>query len=248
MSSSKFQPHRFRAGLACVAILSASVTSCAQGPVSPLQTTAPAKQANPTFDPKPLTPLSQYRAAMEEMDGQIALAPHAGGQLSDAQRAALKTLVTKVAALSEGAFVLQIAGPDPENGDAANTAQAAAEALRGLGVASDHISFGRYDALQGGGPIHISYSAFTAIGPNCKKGWDDFSATGSNNVTRHFGCATASNLAAMISDPRDLQRPAAETSADATHRIIILNKYRNGEKTSGTKDEQASGAVSQSVK
>ena len=237
-----------RAGLAGVAILCASLSSCAQAPLVPFPNAAAAKPVNPTFDPKPITPLSQYKAAMQELDGQIALAPHAGGQLSDAQKTALKSLVTKVASLSEGAFVLQIAGPDPENGDAANTAQAAADQLRALGVAPDHISFGRYDSPQRGGPVQVSYSAFAAIGPNCKKGWDDFSATGENNVTRHFGCATASNLAAMIADPRDLQRPAAETSADATRRINVLGKYRKGETTSTTKDDQASGTVSQSVK
>jgi len=234
--------------MASLAILCALLASCAEAPLAPLSSSTAAKKVNPTYDPRPATPLSQYRASTEELDGQIALAPHTSGQLSEAQKTALKTLVTKVASLSEGAFVLRIAGPDPESGDAAMTAQAAADQLRALGVSTDRISFGRYDAPQRGGPVQISYSAFAAIGPNCKKGWDDFSATGENNVTRHFGCATASNLAAMIADPRDLQRPAAETSADATRRINVLGKYRKGETTSTSKDDQASGAVSQSVK
>ena len=245
MSLSKFKTFPF---MASVATLVVPLMSCAPAPLSPVATPTTAHAVNPTYDPRPTTPLSQYRAAMEEMDGQIALASHAGGQLSDAQKTALKTLVTKVASLIEGAFVVRIAGPDPESGDAASTAQAAAEQLRALGVSSDRISFGRYDAPQRGGPVQISYSAFAAIGPNCKKGWDDFSATGDNKVTRHFGCATASNLAAMIADPRDLQRPAAETSADATRRINVLTKYRKGETTSTSKDDQASGTVSQSVK
>jgi pilus biogenesis lipoprotein CpaD len=166
----------------------------------------------------------------------------------DRTRWSLHNIGATVASLGEGAFSVRIAGPDPENGDAASTAQAAADQLRSLGVASDHITFGRYDAPQAGGPVQVAYNAFIAIGPNCKKGWDDFSATGDNKVTLHFGCATASNLAVMIADPRDLQRPAAETSADATRRINVLNKYRKGETTSASKDEQASGSVSQSVK
>lgn len=224
------------------------MASCAQAPLLPLQGQSAAKAANPTFDAKAATPLSQYRPAVEELDGQLALAAHRSGQLSDAQKTALKTLVTKVGDLSEGAFVVRIAGPDPEIGDAASTAQAAAELLHAYGVASDRITFGRYEAAQRGGPVQIAYSAFVAVGPNCRKGWDDFSATGQNDVTRHFGCATASNLAAMIADPRDLQRPATETSPDASRRINVITKYRKGETTSTNKDDQASGTVSQSVK
>lgn len=229
-------------------LLAAFMSSCAQSPANPALGSTPNKPGNPTFERNPITPLSQYRAVAEQLDGQIALSPHPAGRLSDAQKAALKTLVTKVATLSEGAYVVRIAGPDPENGDAATTAQAAADQLRALGVASDRITFGRYDASQAGGPVQVAYTAFVAIGPDCRKGWDNFTTTGENKVTRHFGCATAANLAAMIADPRDLQRPAAETSADATRRINVLNKYRKGETTSSGKDEQASGSVSQSVK
>ena len=248
MSWSKSQPRRRAATFAYVTVFSVMLMSCASSPTAPLLGSNVAKTPNPTFDSKPVTPLSQYRPVVEQVDGQIALAPHTAGRLSDAQKAAIKTLATKVASLGEGAFIVRIAGPDPENGDAASTAQAAADQLRSLGVASDHITFGRYDAPQAGGPVQVAYNAFIAIGPNCKKGWDDFSATGDNKVTLHFGCATASNLAVMIADPRDLQRPAAETSADATRRINVLNKYRKGETTSASKDEQASGSVSQSVK
>lgn len=248
MSWSKSQTPGAPVAIAWVTILGLTLTSCAQTPLEPIQAKSASSPANPTYDPKAATPLGHYRAALEELDGQIALAPHPSGTLSEAQKAALKTLVTKVADLSDGAFVIRIAGPDPENGDSAITAQSAAEQLRQLGVPPERITFGRYVAAQRGGPIQISYSAAVAVGPNCKKGWDDFSATGQNDVTRHFGCATASNLAAMIADPRDLERPAAETSADATRRMNILNKYRKGETTSSSKDEQASGTVSQAVK
>lgn len=248
MSWSSIKPLDRTVATICAMMLGVQLTSCANAPLSPLLGSSGTKVKNPTFDQKPITPLSQYRPVVEQLDGQIALAPHQAGRLSDAQKSALKTLVTKVASLNEGAFVLRIAGPDPEAGDAANTAQAAAEHLKILGVAPDRISFGRYDAAQAGGPVQVSYSALVALGPNCRKGWDDFSATGENNVTRHFGCATAANLAAMVADPRDLQRPAAETSADATRRIVTLSKYRKGEATSANKDDQASGAVSQSVK
>ena len=58
----------------------------------------------------------------------------------------------------------------------------------------------------------------------------------------------AANLAAMISNPRDLERPSPDTPADATRRGVTLAKYRKGEQTSAAKDEQASGNVSQAVK
>ena len=105
-----------------------------------------------------------------------------------------------------------------------------------------------YDATSSGAPVKITYRTLVAVGPDCRKGWDDMAATGSNRNYGHFGCAASANLAAMIADPRDLQHPAAEDPSDATRRGVTLGKYRKGEQTSAAKDDQASGAVSSSVK
>ena len=68
-----------------------------------------------------------------------------------------------------------------------------------------------------------------------------------NLTTPNFGCATQNNLAAIVSDPRDLITPRGMTPADVGRRSIVLDKYREGETTSTEKDKQATGVLSEAV-
>jgi len=206
-----------------------------------------AKATNPTLDTKPRTDLDRYRAATRESDGVLALAQHPSGHLSEAQKAALISLAEANSDPASSGFVIRTASGETTFGDAALTARAAMEVLKGAGVAESRIQLDHYEADGAGAPIKITYRRVDAVGPDCRKGWDDLSATGSNRVYSHFGCATAANLAAMIANPRDLQHPATDSPADATRRGVILGKYRKGEQTSSNKDTQASGAVSSAV-
>jgi pilus assembly protein CpaD len=57
----------------------------------------------------------------------------------------------------------------------------------------------------------------------------------------------ATNLAAMIADPSDLVGEQRMDSPDAVRRGVILTKYRNGEKTSAERNQDANGAISSAV-
>ena len=57
----------------------------------------------------------------------------------------------------------------------------------------------------------------------------------------------AVNLAAMIADPSDLVGTQKMDPADVGRRSIVLTKYRNGEKTSSERSDDASGAISKAV-
>jgi pilus assembly protein CpaD len=210
--------------------------------------TRPTKAVNPTFDPKARTELDRYRAATRETDGELSLAQHPNGRLSDAQKSALISLAQANLGPEGSTFVIRTATGETNFGDAAQTARAAAEVMRSAGIAPSRILMDHFDAQGSGAPIKITYRTIEAVGPDCRKGWDDLSASGSNRVYGHFGCASTANLAAMIANPRDLQHPAADDPSDATRRGVVLGKYRKGEQTSTAKDEQASGAVSSSVK
>jgi pilus assembly protein CpaD len=52
-------------------------------------------------------------------------------------------------------------------------------------------------------------------------------------------------MAEQVADPRDLAAPAASQGSDALRRQYQLDKYRQGQVTSSSKDSQASGQVSQ---
>ena len=90
------------------------------------------------------------------------------------------------------------------------------------------------------------YDRVEAVVKGCEKGWGNIVATGSNKTSQSFGCAVNKNLAAMLIDPRDAERPRAVTPADAGRRAVVLDKYRQGLVTSTARDDQATGSVSKS--
>lgn len=93
--------------------------------------------------------------------------------------------------------------------------------------------------------VNLTFSR--AVVYACNQTWENLTATRSNDTYVNFGCAVNSNLAAQISDPRDIDRAARATSSDALRKSETLAKYRKGEVTSSAKDDQAQGTISDAV-
>jgi pilus assembly protein CpaD len=201
-----------------------------------------------TTDPtQPLTPTQQFSAKVEETPDRLALAPHAEG-LSPAQRIALVGFVARwrqAAGAGDIAVQTPAAGGDPAA--VSRTASEVLGALQALGVPSQRVRTGDYEASPGSELVLASYSSLEARGPDCRLHWDGMTFTGDNRPMEHFGCATTANFAAMIADPRDLLAPAATTPSDASRRETVLSKYRAGEVSSTARDNQAAGAISSAV-
>jgi pilus assembly protein CpaD len=191
-----------------------------------------------------LTPTEQYSIQVQDAPDQIALRPHADG-LSPTQRAALVALVSRWrGAPGAGDIAIQTAA----NGDAAaaHTSADVLAALRALGVPADRVRAGDYEA-PADAPVLVRFMRLEARGPDCETGWDNLTSTGRNAPSTHFGCAVTANFAAQIADPRDLLAPAPDGSSDGGRRDTVLGKYRAGQVTSTTRDEQAVGVVSRAV-
>ena len=71
--------------------------------------------------------------------------------------------------------------------------------------------------------------------------------TASNLPMPNFGCASQHNLAAMVTDPRDLVSPRAMGPSDAARREIVMQAYQAGKPTAATKtaDQSANTTNSQ---
>jgi pilus assembly protein CpaD len=93
-------------------------------------------------------------------------------------------------------------------------------------------------------PVLVSYGRFVAIGPNCSHRWDNQLGNFDNQPSAQFGCAVTADIGVQIANPRDLISPAEMTPADNTRREYVLDKYRQGQTTSTSADDQASGHVS----
>ena len=101
--------------------------------------------------------------------------------------------------------------------------------LRNQGVANSRIRMASYHASQHGNsaPIRLSYMAVKAQVTGCGKWPRDLAAMNNQNRNYHnFGCASQSNVAAMISNPADLLGPRGTSEIDAQRRNTVIETYR----------------------
>jgi translation elongation factor EF-Ts len=74
--------------------------------------------------------------------------------------------------------------------------------------------------------------ADAAVAAECGKDWSENLSFAPRNLSwPEFGCSSQHNLAAIVEDPRDLERPRTLDKPDALRRSDMLQKYRKGEPT-----------------
>lgn len=126
------------------------------------------------------------------------------------------------------------------------------ERLAQYGVPRDRILVGER-ADGGDGKIELGYVAYKAHVENCTAGGDwsvDWQDTSDNQPPPNYGCSVQHNLAAQLSDPRDLVQPRAMDASDATRRNAVMGHYEKGEVTqadkhTGDKSVEQSGQSSE---
>jgi len=94
-------------------------------------------------------------------------------------------------------------------------------------------------------PILLSFQTHVAIGPECGDWSKNLAITYDNVPHPNFGCAGQRNLAAMISNPRDLVTPRTMTPSHAGRRDIVLQQYRTGAGTEADTSASEEGGVSE---
>ena len=85
-------------------------------------------------------------------------------------------------------------------------------------------------------PVVISYRTLKAIPQNCAY-QGDLSSTHRNAVRPEFGCFASANLAAMISDPRQLLEPYPTQAPNAQRRQVVYDRYIQGTSTASERPE-----------
>lgn len=133
--------------------------------------------------------------------------------------------------LENGAGSISVSAT-PEN---ASAAEHVVGELAAAGVPHNRIMVvppGREDAPH---TVAIDYIRYRAISPACGNWSENLAYTYDNRPSPNLGCATQHNIAAMISDPRDLAMPEPEGTEDAARRLTILGKYEQGDNTQAKK-------------
>jgi pilus assembly protein CpaD len=113
--------------------------------------------------------------------------------------------------------------------------QQAEAVIRGLmaqnGLGGNTIQSGQYASRPGApAPVVVSYRTLRAIPQDCRE-MGSLTDTYSNQTHSTFGCFQSANLAAMITDPRQLLEPYASGQPNAQRRQVIYDKYIQGETT-----------------
>lgn len=110
--------------------------------------------------------------------------------------------------------------------------------LIGSGVPLGAIQYRSYPASSGetGAPLRLAYVEISASTEPCGPWTDNVARNFNNENYAAFGCATQTNLAAMVANPLDLLYPRIMTPPDAARRATALANYQQGRATATTYD------------
>ena len=154
-----------------------------------------------------------------------------GLELSARDKLAVAQFLDGYARSGEGALHIS----RPANAMSGLGTRQAESVVRGLmaqgGLNPNAVKTGQYASRPGApAPVIVSYRTLRAIPQDCRE-LGDLMTTYNNQPHDNFGCFQSANLAAMISDPRQLLEPYATGQPNAQRRQVIYDKYIQGEPT-----------------
>jgi len=188
--------------------------------------------------------LPQPTAEAELFRSEMVIDPRDNG-LTWAQQNQLAAIATEYKSRGHGPLVISY----PQGAGNEQAAMLAISNARSFlyeeGLNWQQISGGAYHAEgQQNGALIFSFTRYRAVAPDCPQGWGDMASEFDNQHNARFGCFMATNLAAMVADPRDLIAPRTMETGDTARRQTVLDGYRRGESTASERSNYESGAVS----
>ena len=199
---------------ACVLLSGLGLTACA----TPSETFAPTHLRNAVNVAESIERLELYTR------------PN-GLELSARDKLAVAQFLDGYAASGEGALYIN----RPGNAVTGLGTQQAEAVIRGLmaqgGLNPNSIQTGQYASRPGApAPVVVSYRTLRAIPEDCRD-LGDLTKTFANQPHGNFGCFQAANIAAMITDPRQLLEPYATGEPNAQRRQVVYDRYIQGSST-----------------
>ena len=171
---------------------------------------------------------------------KVALSDRADGLSAD-DNAHLAGFVSAYLAGGNGALSVSV----PREPGSTQAIRHIGEKLIAMGVPRSSLLVGTRDVAGDDQRIELGYVSYVARTSPCGNWSQDADDTENNLPMPDFGCAVQHNIAAMVSDPRDLVSPRALGPSDASRRAILTKQYETGQTTASQKTQEQSGAVSQ---
>ena len=179
----------------------------------------------------PITVAPHYQSIRVAFsDPAAGLSPEDGAQLS--------SFVDDYLARGDGA--LSVTAPRGPNSSAALAYMG--DDLVHMGVPRSRILVGTHDAADM--RVEVGYIAYAARTDACGNWSEDASDTASNLPLPDFGCSVQHNVAAMVSDPRDLAAPRGMDAGDATRRETVVGTYEKAQSTAAQKSVDQTATLS----
>jgi pilus assembly protein CpaD len=176
------------------------------------------------------------RHPIEVAKGTVKLqVPTRSASLSDSEKDAVRRLAQQ--ANETDASIVNI--ERPAGGMVGNAVAAGvAQLLESEGVAPHRIKHASYKGAKNA-PVVVSFARKFAVTKECGDWSDNLSETYSNQAYSNFGCAQQHNLAAQVANPSDFETPRTSTSASATRRGVVIDKYIQGQDTNAAVAQQS---------
>lgn len=144
--------------------------------------------------------------------------------------------------LERGDGAISISAPRGPNSSAALAYFG--EHLAHMGVPRNRILVATHDAGTGDGHVEIGYIVYSARTDPCQNWSQPPEDTATNLPMPDFGCSVQHNIAAMVSDPRDLVAPRGMDAGDATRRETVVGTYEKAQSTASAKSSSQSATLS----
>lgn len=178
---------------------------------------------------------------------EIAVAP-GQSELAGGDRAQLRAFANDYLRYGHGPLALETPSGAANSEAASVLAADARRTLAEAGVSYAAIAGSTRAANAESAPILVSFNRFEARAPECAPLYEQDLAHQNNNQSwASFGCATNFNLAAMVEDPADLNRPRDLAARDSGRRDTVMEAYREGDQTHADRSNDERITISNAV-
>jgi pilus assembly protein CpaD len=164
---------------------------------------------------------------------------YAGGNLDPADASKLDNFISDYRLHGNGKIAISVpGGPGMEQ-----IATSLATQINEMGVSRDRILVATRDAA-GDSRVELNYISYQAHTAACGDWSENLAFTADNRTAANFGCATQHNIAAMVSDPRDLLGPRPMDGGNAARRRAVIGNYETGKATAAEKSADQKSTIS----